>query len=115
MNALSIAAVLRGWDLLDTDEYALQAGIEEAFRRAGIDYAREVPLTPRDRIDFVVGFTGVEVKVAGSIDGVRRQLRRYAVCKGIDDLVLVTTRVQHTRIHGVGVPLTFVPIIRVSV
>lgn len=112
MSAAKVAAILRGWDYLDNDEYALQEAVTEALRRAGMAPQREVPLTARDRIDVLVGHIGVEVKVAGTVDTVRRQLRRYAICPNIDELVLVTTRVVHTRIHGVGVPLVVVPIMR---
>lgn len=112
MTGGDIAAVLGTYRLLDTDEYALQDAIGLALRQAGANPQREVRLNPTDRIDLLIGTTGIEVKVAGTAARVHRQLRRYAACDRITELVLVTTRVQHTTITDVGCPLTIVPILR---
>jgi hypothetical protein len=85
----AIAAALRG-SFDTTDEYRFQDGVGAALARAGIIAEREVILTPRDRIDFLVGRIGIECKVQGSFIQVARQLCRYAQCDQIMALVLVT-------------------------
>ena len=48
--------------------------IDAILAGSHVGYAREERLTPRDRIDFLVGETGIEVKIKPS--GVRRPFRR---------------------------------------
>lgn len=57
---------------------------------------REAVVGPHERIDFLVGKLGIEAKVKGSRTEVTRQLFRYAECDGVDELLLVTTKVQHS-------------------
>lgn len=107
----AIIDCLGRWRFLGNDELALHIGIEHALRAGGLDPRREVRLNDHDRIDFLVGVVGIEVKVAGSIGPVARQLRRYAESPMIDELILVTTRVQLTQVPttGLKVPLTVLP------
>ena len=78
----------------------LQAGIEQLLAGDGIVFKREVPITKRDRIDFLLKEPGIgiEVKVDGSLSSVIRQLFRYAEHPDIKDLILVTTRMKHSSI-----------------
>lgn len=84
------------------DEDALQRGILKALQAAGLRPQREVRLDSRNRIDLLVGDVGVEVKVAGTKEEVRRQCVRYLLAPQIGGLVLVTTRAAHAglRPHG---------------
>lgn len=77
------------------NEAELQQAVAEVLAGAGIDHQREVRLTERDRIDFLVGRVGLELKVDGALAAVTRQLHRYAQRPEIDGLLLVTTRPQH--------------------
>jgi hypothetical protein len=77
------------------DEDALQRGLEQLFTEKGIGYQREVRLSARDRIDFMVGNIGVEVKIGGGEHDVERQLFRYAEHPEVENLILVTTRSTH--------------------
>lgn len=80
-------------------EAALQEAIALAFDEAGIAYEREVCLTEKDRIDFVVeGSLGLEVKIGGGLSDLTRQLHRYAQSPRLAALVLVTTRMQHLAV-----------------
>jgi hypothetical protein len=75
-------------------ETDLQNGIEQ-WLTGKFEFRREVELNDADRIDFLVGAVGVEVKIGGSRADVIRQLHRYAQCDQIEALLLVTTRVRH--------------------
>lgn len=70
-------------------EAELQDGIAIALDSAGLEHAREVVLTRRDRIDFMVGDVGVEVKIKGGITDLTSQLSRYAGLPQIAALVVV--------------------------
>jgi len=80
------------------EEYRVQAAIEALLKREGIQHVREFTLSPKDRIDFLVGTVGIEVKVAGGIGAVVRQLERYAKHECIQSLVLVTTKSTLARV-----------------
>ena len=69
-------------------------------------------LAPTDRIDFLLGGVGIEVKVDGSTAQILRQLRRYASSPQIEHLVLVTNRARHRSLPAVigGKPLRVVHI-----
>jgi len=103
----AVVAAVRSWKYSYASEHDLQAGLAEAFDAAALPYQREVRLTPRDRIDFVVdGTVGVEVKVKGSDTTLLAQLLRYSKDPRLTDLVVVTTRVTHRRLPGTVGPCT---------
>jgi hypothetical protein len=93
----AVTAALSRYRIVCNAEAELQAAIADAMRAAGLPCEREVPLTPRDRIDLLVDRVGIEVKVAGSLHVVARQLQRYAASDRVDELVLVTTKGAHAR------------------
>lgn len=73
-----------------SNEAELQEGLAIALSQAGIVHQREVVLTKRDRIDFLLtGGLGIEVKIDGSISALTRQLFRYAELPQITALVVV--------------------------
>lgn len=76
-------------------EAALQGSIFVALDFMFCDPEREVCLNVADRIDFLVGNVGVEVKVKGAVGEVTRQLFRYAKSDRISSLLLVTTCQKH--------------------
>jgi dihydrodipicolinate synthase/N-acetylneuraminate lyase len=92
-----IVAALAGRSFRFADEAQLQAGIAEALGADGIAFEREARLDGKNRIDFLIGRVGVEVKVGGSLTDVTTQLMRYAARDEIDELVLVTSRLRHDR------------------
>ncbi len=81
------------------NEVELHGGIAALLNEVGIVVGpgnREVCLSPRDRIDFLLDLgLGIEVKVDGAASGVWRQLRRYAEHDLVRALMLVTTRARH--------------------
>jgi hypothetical protein len=90
-----VAAVLSGFRFRFESEAELQAGIQIALSSAGINHCREVILTATDRIDFLVGDCGIEVKISGAAAVVLRQLHRYAQLPEVGSLLLITTRANH--------------------
>ena len=75
-------------------EGAVQDDIASCLTSAGTTFEREVELGPTDRIDFMIGTVGLEVKVQGSANQVLRQLQRYAQSPRVTELVLFTMRAQ---------------------
>lgn len=88
-------------------ERELQDAVERALRAEKLEFKREVT-RGADRIDFVVGSVGVELKVKGSAGDVLRQLERYALWTDLTELLLVTTKGAHRALPSVvgGKPLT---------
>ncbi len=88
-----------------TEEAELQEGIHLALTEMGLSFTREVSLTPRDRIDLledgkhlVGGAIGIEVKIAGTLGALSRQVERYAEHDRVGAVILVTSKMQHTAI-----------------
>ena len=74
-------------------ESATQASIEAFLTSHGVTFAREVSLTPADRIDFMVGDIGVEVKCnRANKPAIYRQLVRYALRHEVAALILATNK-----------------------
>lgn len=59
-------------------EAAAQRGLARLFEADGLGHQAEVPLSAADRIDFLVGRVGVEVKIGQPRRQILRQLERYA-------------------------------------
>jgi hypothetical protein len=89
------------------DEGQLQDGLAAVFAAQAVVAEREVRLASRDRIDFLVGRVGVEVKTRGQVAAVARQLQRYAASDRIDALLLVTAVARHLTLPATigGKPL----------
>lgn len=77
-----------------TEERLVQDKIEEVLNTNKIEYTREAKLTKQDRVDFLVGTIGIEVKLKTPLTQVVRQLHRYAQSENIEELLLVTTSPQ---------------------
>lgn len=71
-------------------EAAAQRGLARLFEADGLAHQAEVTLSAADRIDFLVGRVGVEVKIGQPRREVLRQLERYAGSDRVDELLLVT-------------------------
>jgi hypothetical protein len=79
-------------------EAALSELIESVLQSLTLDARKEVWLNSTDRIDYMVGRVGIELKVKGSVSSITRQLSRYAQSPQVDELILVTTRMQHRSV-----------------
>lgn len=74
-----------------TEERLVQDKIEQVLNNNNIIHLREAQLTKQDRIDFLVGTIGIEVKLKAPPTQMIRQLHRYAQSDLISHLLLVTT------------------------
>lgn len=85
------AAVLSKYRVRCGSEADVQAAIAEILRAHGFDYRREVRLSPRSRIDFLLGDVGIEVKTRGGAVDLLRQVRRYLEHDAVAGLLVVST------------------------
>lgn len=111
VTANQVQQLLSSYRFRSHNEAELQEAIEQLLTEHGLDYRREVVLTPKNRIDFMVGRIGIEIKVGHPLAQVIRQLHRYAQLDAIDELVLVSNRCRHAmvpeQINGKAVAVVF--------
>lgn len=88
-RAEQIAVALEGHRFRGHAERDYQRGVEQVLQARGIDYLREYRLTAADRIDFLAGSVGIEVKMKAQRSLVLRQLSRYAQAEAVSSLLLV--------------------------
>lgn len=93
---------IRAHQFRHADEIELHGGLDTVLTALGLTVEREVRLDPHNRIDVATTLPddvrlGIEVKIAGSEQDVRRQVRRYADSDELDALLLVTTIARHAR------------------
>lgn len=83
-----------------SNEAELQLGVQQVLSSLNLSAVREWVLAPRSRIDFLLPQEkiGIEIKVDMSLEGVTRQLWRYADSPAIESLILVTTRHIHQQL-----------------
>jgi hypothetical protein len=84
-------------------EAAAQRGLARLFEAEGVPYEAEVSLSAADRIDFLVGRVGVEVKIGQPRRQILRQLERYAGSDRLNELLLVSSApfpADGFRAHG---------------
>lgn len=75
-----------------SNEKALQAAISVALTASGIKHDREVRLSDKDCIDFMVGSVGMEVKLKGPAVAIYKQCKRYCGYPEVQELLIVTNR-----------------------
>ncbi len=97
---LSIITALQSFRYSYADEREFQDGIEKALQQSFIPYERECLLEENGVIDFLCGDVGVEVKIKGGVNEVRRQISRYAKNKRINGIIVATTRHAQLAISG---------------
>jgi hypothetical protein len=107
---MDAVAVLTSTRLPAGPEKDVQQAIADAFVAASIEFKREVRLTPTDVIDFVVGSTGIEIKIKGARRAIYRQLTRYAAHSDIASLVLVSSVAMGLPAEINGKPVEIVSI-----
>ena len=110
MTGAQIAEMVAVVTFTFRDETELQEALGHILEGAGLTVEREVKLNGTDRIDFVVGRVGIEVKVGGAGLNVARQLQRYARSDRIDEILLISHAARHTALPAEigGKPLNVV-------
>lgn len=91
MKAAEVSDLLGRYRIMGLTEVTVQEQIESVLQRQGIPFQREVELTPGDRIDFMVGAVGVEVKTKGTRAAITRQLGRYVRSESVEEIILAAT------------------------
>jgi hypothetical protein len=91
VTAADVVLALRGVNFRFVSEAELQEGIARVLTERGLAFEREVKLAAADRIDFLVGTVGIEVKVDGPLSALTRQIYRYAKHDRIDGLLVVSS------------------------
>ena len=99
-SARELAALIGRHRYRYQSEEVLQAGIAEVFDTAGIQYERELYLNSRDRLDFRVGGTAIEVKIKGSQMQLVRQIARYVEHPDVAAVLVVGTPAWVNLIPG---------------
>lgn len=87
-----VVRALRGRPFMFGDEAELQRGVGRALTTAQIPWRAECVLSPKDRIDFMVGNIGIECKIDHGRASLLRQLFRYAQQDQVAALVVVLGR-----------------------
>ncbi len=73
-------------------EAQLHDGIAEVLRSGGLRFTREVRISEKDRLDFLVdGGVTIEVKIAGSYAEALQQSARYLDQAEVDVVIIATT------------------------
>ena len=98
MDIQDLATLLRSYTYQFTSELELQDAVEQVLTQHEIGYTREGYLDGLDRIDFLVGDIGIEIKIDGSLSAVTRQIHRYLQCDQLNGLILLSGRYNHTRV-----------------
>lgn len=112
LSARDLARRLARYRFPVSVEKAMQDAVESALRAEKLQFRREVT-RGADRIDFVVGAIGVELKVKGSPSDLIRQLERYSAWDDLTELLLVTTRGHHLAVPStIGGKPTLVHVVR---
>ena len=94
-----VCSILKSTKFRWTTERELQDGIQVTLTQYGIGFSREHILSETDRIDFLLfGGIGIEVKTRGAIVPLLAQLGRYSEHACISSLVVVTARIQLSRL-----------------
>ncbi len=93
-----------------TREIELQSLLAQRFEKAGITFAREAVLSPRDHVDFMIGPVAVEIKFRQSLSTILRQLSRYASHSSVEALVLIMPRPVQVPERINGKMLALIPI-----
>jgi hypothetical protein len=98
-----------------SDEADLQEGIIRVLTEHSIPFRREVTLSRRDRVDFMLDEgIALEVKVDGSISALTRQLFRYAEYPKISAIIVVAGKLRLTDLPGEinGKPIICISVMR---
>jgi hypothetical protein len=90
----SLIRALRNHAFHFGNESELQTGIAAALTAEGIVFEREVVIGDGDRIDFLIGALGAEVKLKVSPNDVIRQVHRYVQAEILEAVIVITSSMR---------------------
>lgn len=91
MTPKELIHIIRKQRFSIANEKSTQQEIALFFTNNSIEFNREIRLDEKNIIDFMIGSTGIEVKIKGSKKDIYKQICRYAEFDIIKQLVLLTT------------------------
>lgn len=97
-----------------SDEGELHQAVAGLLRAGGIEAEHEVKIGPRERIDFLAGDVGMEIKVGGTHSHIAAQLSRYAECSRVRVLLLLTPRMRYLPLDGLALHGKRVRVVKLS-
>lgn len=106
----SVRRIIRGHRWRLEVESTLQAEISAQLTAAAIAHEREVRLDAKNRIDFLVGSVGIEVKIKGAKRDIYRQIERYTEFDEIAEIVLLTNVAVRMPATISGKPVHVIPL-----
>lgn len=86
-----VVTALSGARFLCADEEELQRAVAKVLDDAAIPYQREVRLSARDRVDFMVDGIAIELKVKTGAKELLRQVLRYAEHAQVESVLVGST------------------------
>ncbi len=91
-DTTQILALLKKHRFRLDNEKLVQADIEKLLIDEKIPHRREYILSEASIIDFMVGNTGIEIKIGKSAKAIYRQCERYLQFDELAELILVTNK-----------------------
>ena len=93
MQPSELISIIRSYKIQVNNESDVQRQLDGIFANSGIEYKREFVLDKRNRIDFIIGSIGIEVKIHGiSAKRIYDQLNRYCFFEKISSIILITSQ-----------------------
>jgi hypothetical protein len=87
-----VISILNNLKFSFSSEKDLHQSLEAVFKSKGLEFDRELCLSPKDRIDFLFkSGLGIEVKTKGSSTALLRQVRRYSESDQIQELLVIVS------------------------
>lgn len=105
----SLMHVLRTTPFVIKDEKSVQSAIERVLKDHEITHRREVRLSDKDIVDFMIdGGIAIEVKIDGQKRAIYRQCERYCEHPAVERIVLMTAKTMGFPSEIKGKPAYYV-------
>lgn len=109
MSVEEVMLILRTTPFVIKDEKSVQSSIERVFKDHGIVHRREVRLSEKDIVDFMIeGGIAIEVKIDGQKRAIYRQCERYCEHPSVKKIVLMTAKTMGFPVEIKGKPAYYV-------
>ena len=85
--------------IVPRDEPEIHKSLVWLFTKCNLAFTHEA-IIGKDKFDFLIGGTVIEVKTSGAVADIIRQLHRYAQRESVKELVLFSSKNSHRQIPG---------------